>query len=530
MSVGGWEAKRRSRPKKLCFIYPVIVHWTWSYQGWLKQLGFIDYAGGMLIHGVAGTACLVAAKLIGPRIGRFDKNSEDSFSGHSNALIGIGSIIILVGFCGFNAGTLNHYSKPRDGIIATIIIRNTIMCGAGGALTTLFLSKFGAFNEKYWYFEFTVNGGLAGLVREYPMVKVTPERLGKLPRTIYKFYKRQTVCLLLSFCKRKYRLSSQFIYSALIALEGILFTLIVSYPQLYLHLIHQVSTNGHVSFTAFVNLTVVARKPTHPTTKIDSRLGLDVASHNRKMCPDYLLKSEFGHYWKLKKKDMQAGGSQKRYKMVSRFWSLKEMDFMRRRAKAVGADIPALKIPTTLIETSVQNVNFVILSPTQGIGFMVNEIFVRLGHMLAAECIIFQLYRFILAQPELQLFYSCNRLRLRINSRDNTSNDHRKWDHELKHIQDTLNSTQKRHLFSPNEILGIDKISRDPTGNLPVRCPDAVELMKERVNDMQEDMSSYIIKKERKPSSSRVVYRVKMPKRKISIPEKISVIKELENG
>ncbi|XKL63860.1 hypothetical protein PGB90_006224 [Kerria lacca] len=146
------------------FIYPVIVHWTWSYQGWLKQLGFIDYAGGMLIHGVAGTACLVAAKLIGPRIGRFDKNSEDSFSGHSNALIGIGSIIILVGFCGFNAGTLNHYSKPRDGIIATIIIRNTIMCGAGGALTTLFLSKFGAFNEKYWYFEFTVNGGLAGLV------------------------------------------------------------------------------------------------------------------------------------------------------------------------------------------------------------------------------------------------------------------------------------------------------------------------------------------------------------------------------
>lgn len=84
-------------------------------------------------------------------------------------------------------------------------------------------------------------------------------------------------------------------------------------------------------------------------------------------------------------------------------------DFMRRRAKEVGADIPVLKIPTALVETAVQSVNFVIPSPTQGIGFIVNELFVRFGQMPANECTVFQLFRFILAQLELQLMYACEK-------------------------------------------------------------------------------------------------------------------------
>lgn len=79
-------------------------------------------------------------------------------------LIGIGAIIILVGFCGFNVGTLNHFSKEGDGIACVIIVRNTLISGAGGALFVLFASKIGAFGDHYWHFSYTINGGICGLV------------------------------------------------------------------------------------------------------------------------------------------------------------------------------------------------------------------------------------------------------------------------------------------------------------------------------------------------------------------------------
>ena len=79
-------------------------------------------------------------------------------------MIGIGGIILLVGFCGFNAGTLNHYSWPNDGLKVARIVRNTIMCGAVSTLTVLFAGKLGAFGDAFWPFSLSVNGGLAGLV------------------------------------------------------------------------------------------------------------------------------------------------------------------------------------------------------------------------------------------------------------------------------------------------------------------------------------------------------------------------------
>lgn len=68
-------------------IYPIAVHWAWSEQGWLYKLGFKDFAGGMMVHGLAGTACLMASILIGPRIGRFsNKKKNPPIAGHSSAV------------------------------------------------------------------------------------------------------------------------------------------------------------------------------------------------------------------------------------------------------------------------------------------------------------------------------------------------------------------------------------------------------------------------------------------------------------
>ena len=52
-------------------IYPISGGWQWQGEGWLTELGFIDFAGSSIVHSVGGWAALVAAILVGPRIGKF---------------------------------------------------------------------------------------------------------------------------------------------------------------------------------------------------------------------------------------------------------------------------------------------------------------------------------------------------------------------------------------------------------------------------------------------------------------------------
>ena len=52
-------------------IYPIAGGWQWQGSGWLTELGFIDFAGSSIVHAVGGFAALVAAYMVGPRIGKF---------------------------------------------------------------------------------------------------------------------------------------------------------------------------------------------------------------------------------------------------------------------------------------------------------------------------------------------------------------------------------------------------------------------------------------------------------------------------
>jgi ribonuclease HI len=76
------------------------------------------------------------------------------------------------------------------------------------------------------------------------------------------------------------------------------------------------------------------------------------------------------------------------------------------------------------------------------------------------------------------------KLRLRINSKDHSANDHTKWCSELKFIEDTLNSLPKHHTYSPNQIVGIREVSRDPTGQVPICCPDPGVLALKRRDEL----------------------------------------------
>ncbi|MBQ3920020.1 MAG: ammonium transporter, partial [Oscillospiraceae bacterium] len=88
-------------------IYPIEAHWIWG-GGWLVSLGFHDFAGSCAIHMVGGIAALIGAKILGPRIGKFetDKNGKvtkvKAIPGHSLTIGALGCFILWFGWYGFN--------------------------------------------------------------------------------------------------------------------------------------------------------------------------------------------------------------------------------------------------------------------------------------------------------------------------------------------------------------------------------------------------------------------------------------------
>ena len=88
-------------------IYPIEAHWIWG-GGWLANLGFHDYAGSCAIHMVGGICALIGAKILGPRIGKFEKDANgkvikvNAFPGHNIPLGALGVFILWFGWYGFN--------------------------------------------------------------------------------------------------------------------------------------------------------------------------------------------------------------------------------------------------------------------------------------------------------------------------------------------------------------------------------------------------------------------------------------------
>ncbi|RRJ32327.1 ammonium transporter [Halocatena pleomorpha] len=86
-------------------IYPVVTGLTWA-GGWLDTIGFADFAGGMIVHGMGGIAGLTAAWIVGPRIDRFNEDGTATvIPGHSITFAVLGTLILCFGWYGFNVGT-----------------------------------------------------------------------------------------------------------------------------------------------------------------------------------------------------------------------------------------------------------------------------------------------------------------------------------------------------------------------------------------------------------------------------------------
>ena len=139
-------------------IYPIVGHWVWG-GGWLAEFGFYDFAGSTVVHAVGGVAALVGSVMLGPRIGKFDKNGQAKvISGHSMPLAALGVFILWLGWFGFNAGSTLSLSDPE---VVSLIVINTTLASAAGATMAMITAwiKFGKPDVSISF-----NGVLAGLV------------------------------------------------------------------------------------------------------------------------------------------------------------------------------------------------------------------------------------------------------------------------------------------------------------------------------------------------------------------------------
>ena len=146
-------------------IYPISGGWEWN-GGWLNDTAgfmpaeFIDFAGSSIVHSVGGWAALVAAFMVGPRIGKYVNGKVLPIPGHNQVLATLGVFILWFGWFGFNGGSQLAWGGA-DAIGASTVVLITNLAAAAGGLGALITTWI-------WYgkpnLAQTLNGCLAGLV------------------------------------------------------------------------------------------------------------------------------------------------------------------------------------------------------------------------------------------------------------------------------------------------------------------------------------------------------------------------------
>jgi ammonium transporter, Amt family len=146
-------------------VYPIYGNWVWG-GGWLAKLGIswhlghgaVDFAGSGVVHATGGWAALALAMVLGPRLGKFNRDgSPNAFPGHNLGYVVIGTLILVFGWMGFNPGSTFGATDLR---IATVAV-NTLLASCFGFVTAMAYT-----NARYGKPDISMscNGMLAGLV------------------------------------------------------------------------------------------------------------------------------------------------------------------------------------------------------------------------------------------------------------------------------------------------------------------------------------------------------------------------------
>ena len=138
------------------FVYDPLAHWVWGTGGWLKSIGALDFAGGIVVHVSSGISALVLAIMLGRRIGYNHKPIRP----HNLPFTVLGGALLWFGWFGFNAGS----ALAADGLAANAFITTNTATAAAGLTWALI---------EWWHngtptILGTVTGAVAGLVAITP--------------------------------------------------------------------------------------------------------------------------------------------------------------------------------------------------------------------------------------------------------------------------------------------------------------------------------------------------------------------------
>ncbi|HEV8324891.1 MAG TPA: ammonium transporter [Myxococcota bacterium] len=137
-------------------VYDPVAHWVWGPDGWLMKRGALDFAGGTVVHLTSGVSALVAAVVVGKRLGYPTTRHQP----HNVTMTVLGAGILWFGWFGFNAG-----SALTSGGLAALALANTHLAAAAGALAWGFV-------EMARIRKVTMLGAASGLVAG--LVAITP--------------------------------------------------------------------------------------------------------------------------------------------------------------------------------------------------------------------------------------------------------------------------------------------------------------------------------------------------------------------
>ena len=140
----------------LAFSYPITGSWVWG-GGWLSELGFYDFAGSTLVHGVGGAAGLACVILLGARSGKFKDGKVYGIPAHNIPLATVGVFLLWIGWFGFNGGSV----LSADPAAVSFVFVTTALAACAGALAAMVTTQL---VMKSLDAPMALNGILAGLV------------------------------------------------------------------------------------------------------------------------------------------------------------------------------------------------------------------------------------------------------------------------------------------------------------------------------------------------------------------------------
>jgi Amt family ammonium transporter len=141
----------------VAFVYTILGSWKWG-GGWLDGLGFYDFAGSTLVHSVGGWGALIGAWMLGPRLGKYDKQGRmHPIPGSNLPMATIGVFLLWLGWFGFNGGSV----LSADPALTSLTLVTTCLAAAAGGVVAMTVSALVGGKPDL---SMSLNGILAGLV------------------------------------------------------------------------------------------------------------------------------------------------------------------------------------------------------------------------------------------------------------------------------------------------------------------------------------------------------------------------------